>query len=195
MNNSLINELEASLTTGFIDYTKDSMEFFRPKLLVNNYKKGTKVLSYLIDELKTCNEFYFSIAFVTNSGLNLLLNVFRELEERNIKGKVVTSDYLNFNEPKALRRLLKFKNIEVKIYDNGNFHSKGYIFKHKDNSTLIVGSSNLTQEALTKNEEWNLKITSMENGELLRNVEEEFCEVWNKATDLTDEWINNYEKI
>lgn len=195
MNNSLINELEASLTTGFIDYTKDSMESFRPKLLVNNYKKGTKVLSYLIDELKTCNEFYFSIAFVTNSGLNLLLNIFKELEEKGIKGKLITSDYLNFNDPKALRRLLKFKNIEVKIYDNGNFHSKGYIFKHKDNSTLIVGSSNLTQEALTKNEEWNLKITSMENGELLRKVEEEFCEVWNKATNLTDEWINNYEKI
>ena len=195
MNNSLINELEASLTTGFIDYTRDSMESFRPKLLVNNYKNGTKVLSYLIDELNNCNEFYFSIAFVTNSGLNLLLNIFRDLEERGIKGKIVTSDYLNFNEPRALRKLLKFKNIEVKIYDNGNFHSKGYIFKHKDNSTLIVGSSNLTQEALTKNEEWNLRITSMENGELLRDVESEFSDVWIKATNLTDEWIDNYEKI
>ena len=190
--NNLSQDLSQSLITSFIDYNSESIEDFRPKLLVNNYKKGTKVLNYLIKELDKCEEFYFTIAFVTNSGINILLNKLKELEEKGIKGKILTTNYLNFNEPKALKRLLSFKNLEVKVYDKGNFHTKGYIFKHKDLYTLIIGSSNLTQEALTKNEEWNLKVTSLENGGLLIDTLSEFNLIWDNATDLTDQWIDNY---
>ena len=193
--NDIINELSLSLKTSFIDYNEESLENFRPKLLLNNYKKGSKVISHLIKELEECEEFYFSIAFINNSGLNLFLNIFKELEEKGIKGKIVTTNYLNFNEPSALRRLLKFTNIEVKVFDEGNFHTKGYIFKKPTDYTLVVGSSNITAGALTKNEEWNLKVTSLENGELLKDMQVEFNSLFDRANDLTEEWINNYEII
>ncbi len=202
--NNLTHDLSQSLATSFIDYRSESFEDFRPKLLVNNYKKGTKVLNYLTNELEKCTEFYFSIAFITNSGLNILLEALRKLEKNGIKGKILTTNYLNFNDPKALRRLLDFKNLEVKIYDAGNFHTKGYIFKKikseketeikKEYYTLIIGSSNITQEALTKNEEWNLKVTSLENGELLMDTLSEFNSIWDRANELTDEWLNNYSE-
>lgn len=187
-------DLEKAINTSLINYREDSIEDYRPKLIVNNYKKGSKVINYLIKELSSCEEFCFSVAFITNSGLNLLLNVFNELEKRKIHGKVLTTNYLYFNDPSALRRLLKFKNLEVKIYDDGNFHSKGYIFKNRKNYNFIIGSSNLTQEALTLNEEWNIKITSLADGELLRDTLDEFSSAWARANILTDEWINNYEK-
>lgn len=193
--NELINELSNSLKTSFIDFNEESLEEFRPKLLLNNYKKGSKIISHLLKELEECEEFYFSVAFINNSGLNLFLNAFKELEERGIKGKIITTNYLNFNEPSALRRLLKFKNIEVKVFDEGNFHTKGYIFKKKSDYTLIVGSSNITAGALTKNEEWNLKVTSLENGELLIDIKNEFEELFNRSNILTEEWIKNYEIV
>ncbi len=191
---NIIEELSQSIATSFINFNLESLEDYRPKLLVNNYKKGSKVINYLIKELENCEEFYFSIAFITNSGLNILLNILKELEDKGIKGKIITTNYLNFNEPKALRRLLDFKNIEVKVFDSGNFHAKGYIFKHKDLYTLIIGSSNLTQEALTKNEEWNLKVTSLVDGELLVETLNEYNEIWEKASILNNDWINEYEK-
>lgn len=198
--NNLSHDLSQSLATSFIDYKSESFEDYRPKLLVNNYRNGTKVLNYLINELGKCTEFYFSVAFITNSGLNILLNTLKELEKNGIKGKILTTNYLNFNEPKALRRLLDFNNLEVKVYDSGNFHTKGYIFKKIEKDTqrefynLIIGSSNLTQEALTKNEEWNLKVTSLENGELLIDTLSEFSSVWDRANELTEEWLNNYSE-
>ncbi|MDD4156402.1 MAG: DEAD/DEAH box helicase [Candidatus Cloacimonetes bacterium] len=193
--NDLVNELTQSLKTSFIDFNEESLDEYRTKLLVNNYKKGAKVFNYIEKELGKCDEFYFSIAFITNSGLNILLNTLKDLEGRGIKGKILTTNYLNFNDPKALKRLLSFSNLEVKIFDNGNFHSKGYIFKHRHDYTLIIGSSNLTQEALTKNEEWNIKVSSLENGELLKDTLEEFNDAWDRASDLTIPWIEEYAKV
>ena len=115
------------------------------------------------------------------------------MEKKGVRGKILTTNYLNFNSPKALRDILKFNNIEARVYDDGNFHSKGYIFKKHEQYTFIIGSSNLSQEALMKNEEWNLKITSMSEGELLKDTLNQFDTAWNDAKTLTPEWIDQYE--
>jgi len=187
------DEVLKSVKTGLINSSTLSDKDYRPQLLINDYKKGTKLLNNIIDELLICKEFVFSVAFITSSGLIVLNDALRELEEKKIKGKILTTDYLLFNTPGALRKLLDFKNIEVKIYTKDNFHTKGYIFKKENFSSLIIGSSNLTQEALLKNKEWNIKVTSMENGELLNDTLEEFKNVWNNAEILTEEFITKYE--
>lgn len=74
----------------------------------------------------------------------------------------MTTDYLSFSDPKALKKLNEFLNIHLKMYNTSaskiGFHTKGYIFKKNEIYRIIVGSSNLTQSALTKNREWNSKI-------------------------------------
>lgn len=40
--------------------------------------------------------FYFSVAFINFSGLQLLLDPLKEAEEKGVKGKIITSTYLNF---------------------------------------------------------------------------------------------------
>ena len=66
---------------------------------------------------------------------------------------------MTFSDPKALRMLANFKNIELKMYVTANakegFHTKGYIFKKEEMYRIIVGSSNMTLSALTTNREWN----------------------------------------
>ena len=72
------------------------------------------------------------------------------------------------------------------------FHSKGYIFEHQDYYSLIVGSSNLTDSALKANYEWNVFLTSLEDGEIIHHFKNQFEEAWDEAIPLTEEWINNY---
>lgn len=192
---SLEKKIEAGNYTGFINYEGKSLEDYKPKLLINDYQNGQKIISSIIKELNSCEEFFFSVAFITQSGVAILLNTLKELEEKNIKGKVLASQYLNFTNPKALEKLLEFKNIELRILVEDNFHAKGYIFKKKDSFSLIVGSSNLTQEALSYNKEWNIKVSSMEKGSLIRDTIKEFNKAFEKAQKVNKEWIRTYSDI
>lgn len=198
MNISNLNaneELAKGLYTGYIDSNLDSLESYRPRLLLNDNKNGQKVLTSIISELKKCDEFYFSVAFITNSGVAVLINILKELESKGIKGKILASQYQNFTEPRALKRLIELKNVDVRIVIDNNFHAKGYIFKNKDIYTLIVGSSNLTQNALSYNQEWNLKVSSLENGEILNQTIKEFNRIFYSATVVNNAWIDEYKKI
>lgn len=188
-------ELEDGLKTGFIDYSLTSLERYHPKLLVNDHKRGMKVLTSIIQELHHCEEFYFSVAFITNSGVTSLINILSELKQKNIRGKIITSQYQNFTQPKALERLLEFDNIELRIVTRGNFHAKGYIFKQEDSFSFIVGSSNLTQSALSANKEWNLKLSSLENGLIMQNIMREFERTFDEATVIDREWLDGYTQI
>ncbi len=149
----------------------------------------------LKNSLLTCKSFDLSIAFITYSGLQLILDVLKELEEKGIKGRILTSNYLNFTDPKALRRLKEFSNIETKIYltDKKGFHTKGYIFEYRDYYRLIVGSSNLTQNALKHNIEWNLTVNS-KKVEFNENLFEEYNNTWNESYSLDEELLLTYEK-
>ncbi|MCX0352785.1 DEAD/DEAH box helicase family protein, partial [Clostridium perfringens] len=181
--------------TGLIDKHLNSNLALSPKLIINDYSKGSKVLNELIVELNKCDEFFMSVAFITSSGITPLLETFKLLNKKGIPGRILTTNYLNFSEPNALKKLLQFDNITLKMYTKENFHTKGYMFKHKDHYKLIVGSSNLTQTALTKNKEWNIQISSLENGALTKNVIDEFNNLWTQSEELNLNLINTYEDI
>ena len=112
MTNDKIQQLTQGLQTAFIDQAITSNLAYKPQFVSNNYKEGRKVISSIEDELLSCNEFYISVAFITQGGITPLLQTLRELEQRGIPGKILTTDYLTFSEPKALRMLANFKNIE-----------------------------------------------------------------------------------
>ena len=179
--------------TAFIDEHISSGSDFRPKLLYND--RNNKVINSIRDELRECEEFVISSAFITMGGITPLLEEFRYLESKNIKGKILTTDYLNFTEPKALRKLQSFSNLEVKLYSQKKegFHTKGYLFKKEGMCKGIVGSSNLTLNALTINKEWNVEFTSLMEGEMLLEIKNEFNNLWDEADDLEDV-IPFYEK-
>lgn len=188
-------EIRKGVLTGFVNGSIPSNPSYQPKLLLNSRTKETKVLSTLINELEKCDEFFFSVAFVTNSGVATLINTLKELEYKGVRGKIVVSQYQNFTEPRALTRLIQLKNLEVRIMVEGNLHSKGYIFKNRDSYTLIVGSSNLTADALCSNNEWNLKVSSTDKGSIVPETLREFLKLFEASTPVTPEWIAQYEKI
>ena len=97
------DEILNGAMTAFINQHASSSADFKPKLLYNN--QNSKVINSIRDELRDCDEFIISSAFITMGGITPLLEEFRYLENNNIKGKILTTDYLNFTEPKALRKL------------------------------------------------------------------------------------------
>lgn len=146
--------------------------------------------------LKECDYFEFSVAFISESGLAVLKQILLNLKNKGVKGRIITSTYLGFNDPKMFKQLLSFTNIEVRIFEQEHcgFHPKGFIFHKGEHRDIIVGSSNLTQTALESNQEWDLFFTSHENGELAAQVSAEFNIQWELSTPLTNEWIDNYKE-
>ena len=189
-----IEDILNGAKTAFISQDANSSKDFRPKLLYND--RSTRVVNAILDELHVCDEFIMSSAFITMNGLMYFLEEFKTLEKNNVKGKILTTDYLFFTEPEALKKLQEFSNLEIKLYSNKKegFHTKGYIFRKDDTYKAIVGSSNLTSSALTTNKEWNVEFTALEEGEMLKNIKKEFNKLWNEADDLSQA-LPAYEKI
>ena len=147
----------------------------------------------------TCDRFQISVAFITMSGITPLLQTLKELEKRNIPGEILTTNYLNFSEPRALEKLNSLSNITLKMFDveraAEGFHTKGYIFKKDEIYRIIIGSSNITSAALTSNREWNTKLLSTEQGEMAKEIVAEFRELWNSSYALFyDEFYENYKE-
>lgn len=194
--NSLSSEfLENSLKTGFIDSTVASLALYRPDLVLNN-PPHQKVLAALVNELKTCESFQFSVAFITVGGLIQLHQALLEACDRGIKGQILTSNYLNFTEPDALATIRdKYPFVELRICIDEPFHAKGYIFNHENYSTIIVGSSNITDKALSVTREWNVRFHSLAQGEFIQKVQNEFWSAWNSASQLCETWLKQYRLI
>lgn len=192
-------ELRWGLETAYIDGTVASNMAFKPRFVSNNYKEGKKVLSSIEEELLACEQFQISVAFITMGGIEPLLQTLKELEKKHIPGQILTTNYLNFSEPKALEKLHALQNITLKMYDvesaEEGFHTKGYIFKKEEIYRIIIGSSNMTKSALTTNKEWNTKIISTEQGEVAGEIIKEFDDLWHSSYALEfDTFYENYKE-
>lgn len=197
MNHAIITQLQQGMQTAFIDAGTISNLAYKPQFVSNDYKNGHKVLASIEGELTSCDEFAISVAFITMSGITPILQTLKDLEQRGISGRILTTDYLMFSEPKALDKLAQLKNIQLKMYRTGDseegFHTKGYIFRDKEIYRIIVGSSNITLNALTRNREWNTRLVSTDHGEYTKQIICEYETLWN-APNSTDynEFIEYY---
>lgn len=187
MENYLLNSFRTSLLNENIESNLN----YQHKLLSN---KNEKIIGTLRRELEECDEFIISVAFITESGVTMILEQLRSLNERGVKGQILTGDYLTFTQPKALKKLMEFENIDIRLVSEEKFHAKGYFFRKKDIWTMIIGSSNLTQTALTVNFEWNLKINSLKDGKIAKNILDNFYNIFNSISKLTDEKLKEYEE-
>ena len=193
-----IEELRRGLTSAFIDGSVCSNVEYNPQFISNNYKEGKKVLSSIESELLGCDRYCISVAFITQGGITPLLQTLKELDSRGIDGKILTTDYLMFSDPKALNTLASLEHVQLRMYmtsNNEGFHTKGYIFQRDEMYRMIIGSSNMTMSALTVNKEWNSKIVSTQHGEYAQAILAEFDSLWNsKQTFEFSEFYDSYSQ-
>ena len=176
---------------GYLNRQLESARVFNPKLISNT--PDNDMLRAIKHELKRAQSFDFSIAFVTASALALLKQDLLDFEGR---GRIITSTYLQFNEPAVFKELLQLTNVEVRVLKDSvdAFHSKGYVFEHAEGTTAIIGSSNLTRGALISNSEWNLRFSAMPDGDIALQVRDAITRLEERSDPLTTQWIENYEK-
>lgn len=182
---------ESDVRSGFIKKEDDTSGEYSPQLVLNS--QGRTVEHSLVESLRRSESFAFSVAFVTASAIAQLKQHFVEFRG---SGVIVTSDFLMFNRPEVFRELLKLQeitDIQVLRHKAPAFHPKGYVFRKSDYISAMVGSSNLTCQALSRNYEWNLKVSAMAESALAIEIETAISQQIDESESITDEWVDQYE--
>jgi superfamily II DNA or RNA helicase len=158
-------------------------------------------------------------AFVQDSGLELLREPVLSVLERGVDVRLLTGDYFNITQVKALKRLLDWMegaravvesaheedaaatgSLDVRVVEVGrrdgwpkSFHPKSWRFESDEAGVAFVGSSNISWTALNHGVEWNLAVRRESDPEGYAKVVKAFDRRWVEATPLTLEWVADYE--
>lgn len=137
----------------------------------------------LLAEMRSADRVDILVSFIKNSGLRILEEGFKDLRNRNIPVRIITTTYMGATDAEAIERLSGYPNVEIKVsYDTNStrLHAKAYYFERASGfSTAYVGSSNMSNPAMTGGLEWNLKATQTDLPNILRAFEGEFGTYWN----------------
>ncbi|WP_080795510.1 DUF3427 domain-containing protein [Corynebacterium pacaense] len=184
------SSIRRDIEFGFLDNTVASDQILNPLLISNS--EDHKMLRAIREELAKAESFVFSVAFISSRGIALIKEALVEFEGT---GEIITSNYLDFNDPRAFRELLLLDNVTTYVHDDGDrgFHAKGYIFHRVEGVTAIVGSSNLTDNALLVNQEWNLRFSAFPEGDIAFQLDDAVRRQKSRSHLLTEGWIADYE--
>ncbi|TDL35592.1 DUF3427 domain-containing protein [Macrococcoides bohemicum] len=172
------------------------------KLITNDHTTYNYMIDQLKNELLTCDSFDIIVSFIRGSGLNMLVNTLNILRDLGVKGRIITSTYMNVTQPEALRKLMEYENIDVKVYQSSklddSFHTKAYLF-HRTNSmsSVIIGSSNITKAALKTGEEWNIRTYEKASDSVYVKTQARYDMLWGseKVVELNESLISKYENF
>ena len=208
LNENEFEELKISESAEVLTYVYDRMnnvsfnnQVVRPETSISRTSlfTGARKEPNLQEEIKreifSADEICMLVSFIKWSGLRTILEELRAYTERGKKLKIITTSYMEATDFKAIEELAKLPNTEVKIsYDTERtrLHAKSYVFKRENGfTTAYVGSSNMSNVAMTSGLEWNVKLSEKESFEIIAKINATFETYWN---DSTFETFDNSEK-
>jgi superfamily II DNA or RNA helicase/HKD family nuclease/predicted house-cleaning noncanonical NTP pyrophosphatase (MazG superfamily) len=159
---------------------------------------GPSLLDALKHEFETCRVARLAVAFVMQSGLDLIEGAALAALLRGAELRILTTDYLGVTEPEALSRLAAWHgDVQAKIYSHArrSFHPKAYLFERVDGSgRAFIGSANLSRMALTEGVEWTWSVLDVDAGQPMYELTTRFEELFeaDASRPLTPDWIREY---
>ena len=202
-----INENAEVLTYAYsrVNFPNLNGEVIRPETpisrlsLFTGSKKEPNLDEEIRKEIFSADEIFMLVSFIKWSGLVKILDDLKRFTESGKKLRIITTSYMEATDFKAVEELSKLSNTEVKVsYDTTRtrLHAKAYVFKRNNGfSTAYVGSSNMSNVAMTSGLEWNVKLSEKESLEVMKKINATFESYWNdpifETYDNSEEAKNN----